>query len=164
MTLVESYSDLESTSPDDAARYLQVVFRYDQRERCRNRRAPIGKLQRGTCDREITNNATGLIATKLNLRWLRNAKAGRNSGFDQERSLPIQSIIVSQLIDPQQSRSTIQPNQPLFFGVIVGTHVQHELVLGDSEKAVARLTFGKRLNGDERIFSRSDEAHGKLRK
>jgi hypothetical protein len=53
------------------------------------------------------------------------------------------------LIDPKQSRSAIQPKQPVFFGVFVGFHVQHKLVLGDPEKAVARLAFGKRLNGDE---------------
>ncbi|WP_426611412.1 hypothetical protein [Bradyrhizobium sp. McL0616] len=71
-------------------------------------------------------------------------------------------MFISRFIDPKQSRSGIQPNQPLFFGLVVGIHVQDELVLGDPEKAIARLTFGKRLHGDKRIFSRNDEVHEKL--
>ena len=109
-TLIEGYAYPVSSSPDHSARYLQLVFRYDQRERGRNSRAQIGKLQSGTRDREITNNAGGLVATIFDLRRLRNAIAGRNPGFDHWRSLPVHSIFVGRLIDPQQSCSTIKPN------------------------------------------------------
>lgn len=78
MTLVESYANPVCSSLDQAARYLEFVFGYDQRERG----AQIGKLQSGAHNGKITNNAGALVAAVFNLRRLRNAIARRNPGFD----------------------------------------------------------------------------------
>lgn len=120
---VESYADLEGTSPDYSARQRQIVFRNDQRERPGNCCASIGKLQSGTGNGKIANNAGRLLGAILDLRRLRNAMAGSSSGLDHEGSLPIHSIFVTRLVDPKQRCSAIQPDQPLFVSGLVGMHV-----------------------------------------
>src|SRR5215510_234146 len=79
---VEGHAYPESRSPDYSAWELQVIFLHDQRERGRDSRAPIRKLQSSTRDREITNDAGCLVAPIVNLRRLRNAIPGGNPSFD----------------------------------------------------------------------------------